>query len=142
GSFHLRARWLELERFLIKLSRAFLVRNGNGNKCDFFNHMQGPFSFSGFNLCMTMLFPSGSLMIAIQQQGLSYASTTKGTCRSFNDFIASSKFSTSNAAPVPCSEGSHCGPTLAIARVLFPSEYSTHFPLIISSETFRPSTPS
>ena len=49
-SLRLRSGRFQLERFLIKLSRAFLVRNSDGNKCDFFNNKQGSFSFSGFNL--------------------------------------------------------------------------------------------
>src|SRR5882724_4053719 len=44
-AFHGGGRGLQLERFLIKLSRAFLVRNGDGNECDFFNHKHGSFSF-------------------------------------------------------------------------------------------------
>ena len=49
-AFHGGRRGFQLECFLIKLSGALGVRNGDGNKCDFFNHTQGSFSFSGFNL--------------------------------------------------------------------------------------------
>src|SRR6266404_8958657 len=66
-AFHRRRGWLQLERFLIKFSRAFLIRNCDGDKCDFLNHSheQIPFSFSGFNLWTINLLPSGSWMIAM-----------------------------------------------------------------------------
>src|SRR5207244_2200269 len=51
---------LQLQRFLIKFSSALRVGNGNGYKCNFFDHKQTPFSFSGFSLWMTNLFPWGS----------------------------------------------------------------------------------
>ena len=37
-AFHGRRGWFQLERFLIKFSRAFLVGYGDGDECDFFNH--------------------------------------------------------------------------------------------------------
>src|ERR1700745_2999425 len=107
GAPHLRGSRLQLESFLVKFARAFCIRDGNGDKRYLFNHKQGSFSFSGFNLWITMLLPSGSPMIAIWQHGLSNGSVVKGTFRSFKEFMVSSKFSTSKDASVPRCVGSH-----------------------------------
>src|SRR5207244_719497 len=108
SAVHCSRRWLQLERLLIKFSRAFLVGNGDGDECDFVrDHGQGSFSFSGLSLWMMILLPSGSLITAMRQHGLSNGSASNGTCRSFNRLIASSKFSTSSAALVPSSAGFH-----------------------------------
>src|SRR6266699_3163227 len=48
---HLRGAEFELERFLVKFPRAFLVRHGDGNEGHFVrDHLQIPFSFSGLSL--------------------------------------------------------------------------------------------
>src|SRR5438105_9362878 len=96
---------LQLKRFLIKFPRPFFVRNGDGDKSNFLDHQHTPLWFSGFNLWIINLFPSGSCTTAIRQQGVSNGSAANRTWRSFNCLIASSKSSTSNAAPVPCSDG-------------------------------------
>src|SRR4029077_228442 len=44
---HLRPGWLQLERFLIKLARAFLVGDGDGDECDLVNHRVKNFSVCG-----------------------------------------------------------------------------------------------
>src|SRR6266699_435369 len=65
-AFHRRVAWFQFEGLLIKLASAFLVRNGNGDECNFLcNHLQIPFSFSGFNLWIINLFPSGSCTMAM-----------------------------------------------------------------------------
>src|SRR5205085_6454938 len=80
---HLASGRLQFQCFLIKFACALGVRNCNSNESYFFNHKQGSFSFSGFNLWITMLLPSGSPMIAIWQHGLSNGLVVKGTFRSF-----------------------------------------------------------
>src|SRR6266436_3747900 len=100
-AFHRRVAWFQFEGLLIKLASAFLVRNGNGDECNLLDHLQIPFSLSGFNLWMINLFPSGSCTTLMWQHGVSNGSAAKRTCRSFNRMIASSKSSTSSAAPVP-----------------------------------------
>src|SRR4029077_17205982 len=93
-------------------SCTFLVGNGDGDKCDFFDHGHGSFSFSGFNLWIINLLPSGSCTTAMWQHGLSNGSAAKGTCRSFNRLIASSKFSISISTLFPSADGFHLSPTL------------------------------
>src|SRR6266404_9955271 len=107
AAFHGRGRGFQLERFLIELSCAFLVGNGDGDKCDFFDHGHGSFSFSGFNLWIINLLPSWSCTTAMWQHGLLNGSAANGTCRSFNLLIASSKFSISIATLVPSADGFH-----------------------------------
>src|SRR6202043_2916707 len=141
-AFHARSRGLQLKRFLIKLSRAFLVGHGDGDECNFLDHGHGSFAFSGFNLWIINLLPSGSCTTAMWQHGLSNGSAANGTCRSFNRAIASSKFSISIATLVPSADGFHWSPALPIARVLFPTAYSIHSPPPISSPVFNPRTPS
>src|SRR5256885_10869902 len=105
---HRSHRGFELERFLVKFSRAVFVRNSNSNECDFVrDHGQGSFSFSGLSLWMMILLPSGSLITAMRQHGLSNGSASNRTCRSFKCLIVSSKFSTSRATLVPSSAGFH-----------------------------------
>src|SRR6266496_3433679 len=50
-AIHLSRAGVELERFLVKFLRAFLVRHGDGNEGHFVrDHLQIPFSFSGLSL--------------------------------------------------------------------------------------------
>jgi hypothetical protein len=56
---------LQFERLLIKFPRSFFVRNSDGDKCYFFDHKHSPFSFSGFNLWIINLLPSGSCTTAM-----------------------------------------------------------------------------
>src|ERR1700694_2871300 len=105
--FHRGVAWLQLQRFLIKFPSPFLIGNGDGDKCDFLDYGHGCFSFSGFNLWMINLLPSGSWTTAMWQHGLSNGSAANGTFRSFNRLIASSKFSISIATLVPSADGFH-----------------------------------
>src|SRR5713101_7112893 len=51
GAFHRRVGRLQLECFLIEFPCALRVAYSDGDECDFVcNHLQTPFSFSGFNL--------------------------------------------------------------------------------------------
>src|SRR6266540_1530452 len=63
---HCGCAWRKLERFLIKFPGPLGIADSDGNKGHLIcNHVQIPFSFSGFNLWMINLFPSGSCTTAM-----------------------------------------------------------------------------
>ena len=64
-AFHRGRARLQFQCFLIKFPRAFRIGNGDRDKCYFLDHAQIPFSFSGFNLWMMSLLPSGSCTTAM-----------------------------------------------------------------------------
>src|SRR4030081_167928 len=61
-AFHASRARLQLQCFLIKFSRAFFVRNGNGDKCYFLDHSQISFLVLGFEVYLGFGF--GDLELA------------------------------------------------------------------------------
>src|SRR6476619_7133522 len=87
---HCRRRRLQLQRFLVKLSRSLGVTYRYRNEGNFLDH-------DDFNLWMMILFPSGSWTTAMRQTGLSIPSAANVTFAAFRSLIAASKSSTSIA---------------------------------------------
>src|SRR4051812_1967752 len=135
GSAHRGRGRLQLECFLIKFPRPLGIGHGNGNESDFLDH-------DCFNLWMMILLPSGSWTMAIWHTGDSKASQANFTSAFFNSAIASSKSSTSNAAPAPWSDGVQVSLMLAMQSVSLPIPYSIHFPSTKRMVSFNPSAPS
>src|SRR5438067_1177507 len=63
-AIHLSGSRFKLEDLLIKFSRAFLIRNRNGDERHFVcDHLQPPFSLSGFNLWIIPEVPNPNSQI-------------------------------------------------------------------------------
>src|SRR5436190_24163293 len=69
GAFHRRVGRLQLECFLIKFPSALRVAYSDGDECDFVcNHLQTPFSLSGFTLSRSSKLPIGKSQTKFSRQ--------------------------------------------------------------------------